>query len=418
MMSRRSLNDGRRTGVAACRTAREKVLTRYVLIALVFGLVGPAHSATIRVAKDGSGDYLIIQEAVDAAASGDTVLVGPGRYNEGQVVSTPGWTEFVRVLIHQDELTVIGSGADRTIVGPAGAYDAGVQGDDRGIYASPWFGNHRTRITDIGFENMWGGVVGMSAADLSISRCRFTRNAWGIICGGGADLSVDSSTFDELAVPWGMLLYTNSMNVVDVGECEFALDQSTDGARKAVQFDTTESVDFHDCNVLYGKYGLTFSGAVGSVAQVRDCRFVGQLVSGLSVIGLQADVTGCEFSGQRRAVYAYSPERPLSISGSIFRDVSECTFGIDWVGTMAVHDCVLARGAMYTFLELSNCEKSTGDLPHLDLTGNDWGTTDADSIASWIHACDYVVDYIPFVGQQVPTEKQSIGGLKSLFLGR
>ena len=36
--------------------------------------------------KDGSGDFAVIQEAVDAAASGDTLRIGPGRWYEHWVV--------------------------------------------------------------------------------------------------------------------------------------------------------------------------------------------------------------------------------------------------------------------------------------------------------------------------------------------
>ncbi len=56
---------------------------RILLILMVLSLL-PAIliSATLSVKQDGSGDYTIIQEALDAANPGDTVLVHPGRYYE------------------------------------------------------------------------------------------------------------------------------------------------------------------------------------------------------------------------------------------------------------------------------------------------------------------------------------------------
>ena len=36
----------------------------------------------LTVALDGSGDYTAIQDAIDASASGDTILVSPGYYLE------------------------------------------------------------------------------------------------------------------------------------------------------------------------------------------------------------------------------------------------------------------------------------------------------------------------------------------------
>jgi len=393
-------------------------LIRCVLIVLFIGLIGPAQSATIRVAKDGSGDYLIIQEAVDAAASGDTVLVGPGRYNEGQVVSTPGWTEFVRVLVHHAELTIIGSGADQTIIGPVEDYNRSAQGRDRGVYVGRWFGCDRVRVDGIGFENMWGGVAGAVAGDVFVSRCRFEGNETGVLFAGSSDLSVSDSEFQRVGAPWGILLYTNSADNVIVRRCTFTQADELDGPTGLAQFDGTLDVTIDACVFVGGTLGVTFYGAEGSIGRLANCSIAGQTLNGLGVNGQTVDVVSCEFEGQSRAVYAFSPYWPLNITDTVFRNVTNYTFGIDYVGELNVHGCVLAHGPEYTFFQLECLNKADGELGHLDLAGNDWGTTDADSIASWIYSCDYIVDYIPFIGQQVATEKQSIGGLKALFLGR
>jgi len=60
-------------------------------------------------------------------------------------------------------------------------------------------------------------------------------------------------------------------------------------------------------------------------------------------------------------------------------------------------------------------------LVNQDLTGNYWGSTDADSIAMWIQdvnddpAIHSVVDYLPIAGGQVSTEPESWGSVKSMF---
>ena len=51
------------------------------------------------------------------------------------------------------------------------------------------------------------------------------------------------------------------------------------------------------------------------------------------------------------------------------------------------------------------------------MINNDWGTTDAETIASWISLRDYEAQYIPFIGQPVATESISFDGLKALFKG-
>jgi len=43
-------------------------------------------SETITVKKDGTGDYIIIQIAVDSAKAGDTILVHPGFYGKNLLI--------------------------------------------------------------------------------------------------------------------------------------------------------------------------------------------------------------------------------------------------------------------------------------------------------------------------------------------
>ena len=92
--------------------------SRIAMIALCLCLAASAQGATWRVEHDGSGDFEVIQDAVDAAAPGDVIIVGPGRYQEFQV-----WNDEIRdwhfyVLIETDDLTIIGSGPETTIIGP------------------------------------------------------------------------------------------------------------------------------------------------------------------------------------------------------------------------------------------------------------------------------------------------------------
>ena len=44
--------------------------------------VNSADARTWRVERDGSGDFTTIRSAIEASAPGDTVLPGPGRYDE------------------------------------------------------------------------------------------------------------------------------------------------------------------------------------------------------------------------------------------------------------------------------------------------------------------------------------------------
>ena len=67
------------------------------------------------------------------------------------------------------------------------------------------------------------------------------------------------------------------------------------------------------------------------------------------------------------------------------------------------------------------CVEYLGDQKTVDLTGNFWGTVDADSIASLIIDVNdnpdshYTVLFEPFANGPVSTEKKSLGSLKAMF---
>lgn len=70
-------------------THRLLVLTAFLLaIGVLFGSAGvAAQSADITVAQDGSGDYSVIQNAVDNATAGDRIAVAPGTYEQHTEIS-------------------------------------------------------------------------------------------------------------------------------------------------------------------------------------------------------------------------------------------------------------------------------------------------------------------------------------------
>lgn len=88
-----------------------------VWVLILMAAAAAAQAATITVRRDGSGDHLTIQPALDAAAEGDTVSIGPGEYTEFIINPSTGMENYG--MINVRNLTIIGAGTDATIIGPA-----------------------------------------------------------------------------------------------------------------------------------------------------------------------------------------------------------------------------------------------------------------------------------------------------------
>nr|MEE4268144.1 hypothetical protein [Candidatus Krumholzibacteria bacterium] len=105
-----------------------------LVLATVFA--GVAHARTWNVEKDGSGDFTVIQDAVDVAEDGDIIMIGPGRYTEYTEYS---WGNVYVYLSGDRSLTFVGAGVEQTIIGPdvypSGYRDYGVRSDNGlGVY--------------------------------------------------------------------------------------------------------------------------------------------------------------------------------------------------------------------------------------------------------------------------------------------
>jgi hypothetical protein len=66
--------------------------------------LSPTNASVWQVASDGSGQFTLIQEAIDQATSGDTILIKAGTYGEDVTVHS------------KDHLTIIGEGIDRVFI--------------------------------------------------------------------------------------------------------------------------------------------------------------------------------------------------------------------------------------------------------------------------------------------------------------
>ena len=382
------------------------------IAALLMAIAQMAIAATLRVERDGSGDYTTIQAASNAASAGDTILIGPGRFDEREIVTTPGWSVPVYVLVRQDRLSFIGAGNGQTIVGQANPWDTS-QPWTRGIEAGPGWGSNSVRVERIRFENIAFAVGGNPAPNLEVSSCQFVRNHWGVFSPGAVTTDVRNCEFHGLARN-GSLLYSSANTSLFVKNCVFWLDETPQWSQVAVQLQGTASAVIESSEFVNGDHGLAVVGG-GDVA-IRGCTFGPQKYESINCFNCGVmDVVGCGIANSGYAVAIDGEGSTVRFANSTVENALNGSVGLVAVGSLSISNCALDRGNRYIIDQYQYCAKGASELPHIDARNNDWGTSNADSIAASIHVCDFVVDFVPYVGQPVATEALSWGDLKARF---
>jgi len=392
---------------------------RPLSVIVVLGLLAVASNSPARtwyVERNGSGDFTTIQPAVDSAASGDTIRIGPGRYNEGQIVTCPGWTEFVRVLINKYELTLIGSGTE-TIIGQDDPYSL-AQGDHMGIVAASYWSNYCAHIVGITFTNMANGIYSDQAA-VSINNCLFSGNRYGIQSIENSD-KITYCRFEAMALDGGHVNIYQQTGT-EIAHCVF--DGTTIIPQQAnVSFSWSNDVRVEDCSITGGDVGVSFG--FPSTGTVRRCVLTGQGRYGIwTNLPCNFTVEDCTLRQQDIGIALWDSQAKVDVRRCVIEDVNDCSIHIIATSPQSiVQNCDLAKGARYVV----RTEETHVTYPtyYLDLRNNYWGTTSVDSIRAWIYdqgdgvETPYVIRYSPFRNESTPVERRSMSDMKALFGGR
>lgn len=384
---------------------------------LMLSCVAPAEARTWRVALDGSGDTNSIHEAGQLATSGDTISIAVGRYSD-LIDHNDGFTDrkVVTAFEEDKELTIIGDSRDGVIVGPL-AFQ--YQPPDSPV-ALFWFSNSALKIANITFVNSYSGLRSEFSA-VDIENCAFSGNRIGAISLGGGRVSIHGSYFegrdDPSAATVDIAISAPGADSCIVDSCEF-LDGgyvSFNNVTKGNIVNSTisgfyinvylSSVVIEGCTVdgFIGINGTGTSGVIVRNSTIRSGQFDQAAIS-IDNPDSYMELTGTIVEGgTRNAIWPYSG---ASVSGS--------------------GNHILRRPGTYA-VELYNYPSTSTAV--VDLRNNFWGTTEADSVAAWIHDshdadCDGLpnppdicteVLYLPIEPNPVPEEKTSLGGLKALF---
>lgn len=132
----------------------------------------PVERQPLVVALDGSGQYRSIQEAVDAAKKGDTILIRPGAYAEDVTIHSK---ENVRLIgAGMDQVTILGRervGVFHVGKWPYGATNieiAGITINEHGGHAMGMFNGHGIVLHDVRVKGM---LFTQQVEDVRIEHC-------------------------------------------------------------------------------------------------------------------------------------------------------------------------------------------------------------------------------------------------------
>jgi hypothetical protein len=383
----------------------------------------PASAASWLVTREGNGDFLTIQEAVDIAASGDTIYVGPGYYDDFQWLALGN--SAVYVISENKDLTFIGEGPDRTFVGfqnPPFAPNVYLYG----IVAKGQ--NDSLHVEGIGFNDMNGDAIRLEGGHLEVSNCDFQNTVIGIFAfahGGGY---VRNCNFDSVgyrpSITGGVSVgFTTDSDGVVVENCMFencwlGVGYWWDCTNMMVSF-----CNFNNCDS-----GISFTD--GSSGTVRECTF--SSMGSYGVVGNRAGTVVLEdseitVSNPSYVAYGFRVFNPPGIfvlrrNIIVAEGISHCLdFSLPGFSIDAYDNHFLRYGDTSLFARAYVSDSYVGDPLHVDLAGNWWGTTDSTYVAQWIEDRNddpdlkYYIDFQPMLDHAVPVEKTSMGSVKAMF---
>lgn len=351
---------------------------------------------------NGTGNFRDIQPAVEAASPGDTILIGPGRYQTLHPIVAPAWTEETIVAVTKDNLTFIGAGADQTILGmtsyyaPEGQYPKGICSVD----------SYDGTISGLTIENMRTGIYWWRG-NLDVRDCTFRYFASAIGCwvDGGSIRNCQFEISNN-----GQALSPGLTGALNVSGCAFVgYGQGfTSGA-------SAFNINFSDCEFRDNRTAMVYDR--WSTGTIQNTTITNSIFAGLMVTtNSQVNLTGVHIAGGLHGLW---------VSG----------------GSVVTGENVILEGTTLESLYVESESRVTLNNSHilpasglgvgsygysgapveLDLSGNYWGTSDAAIINAMIYDSNddpsnhCTVQYLPFANGPVPAETTRWGDLKAQY---
>jgi len=237
------------------------------------------HARTITINSEGTGDYPTIRAALNAAVSGDTIVLDPGAYFGfgNQDITLVGKALTLRSRDPNDPVVV----ADTVIDCQA----------DRMSWSTHWVigaegggGTHLTLagLTLInGLEVGAGGSIRAEEADLDVLNCTFRNNA-SLMPGGAVRCRNNRARFVGCT-------FTNNISDVEHGGAVYATGSQLEAVNCSFEGSTGCALETYDCQVTLTN--CTFTGNRGRDGGALRCQ--GDTIPENTSLSL----TGCTFTG-------------------------------------------------------------------------------------------------------------------------
>lgn len=384
-----------------------------ILAGLPAFLALPAMATTWHVATDGTGDFAVIQEAVDAAADGDVIQIAPGRYDQYRIVS--GNNIYVDIL--GKELNLIGSGAEVTFIGPADPETHPIGGYPTYIV----YGREAGGLTleNLTIENGSQFQILSYADRFTMDGCVVRGNGEGVVLHGADGGTVRDSHF-AVARHYG-----RDSIAAGMGAGEILIE---------------------GCRMEGGGTGVFVDGSAAG-AVIRNCHFDGCMNGCGFNSGSSGSVTGCQFTDiDNKAIIVGSgpmtitdnvidlssgcgiylvSDGPADIRQNIIRvEDGICVF-VYWAPQIVFHENHLFRAGALGPQAGGIFVKTPDYWPFApvtwDLSNNYWATTDPEEIATYIidgndlEGIEVFINFLPLADGPVTTRRSTMGGIKALY---
>jgi Right handed beta helix region len=384
-----------------------------LLVIFTVLMVGSTYATTWTVEKDGSGDFSVIQGAVDAASNGDVIEIGPGRYEEYTQVGIYD----VYVLVENKSLTFIGAGSELTIIGPEDPEANGTQrAEGIAVLNHPGY----TRVVGLAIENVNETHFDITASHFEMENCKSSGGNTGLgVTGrfstGGFIRNCQFSNLPERGI--GLHGPTHDFLVEDClfEEVSDAIKLQGSGVDVLIQ----------NCNFYTSIGGPVIQSAGGSSGTVINCVIE---KAGSPYSSAIAAASGGSLSVFDSTIISYggfgfrlSGTGEIQVHGNIVISDNACLFKgypNEWGTTSFSNNHFLREGAGFFVKPLAN---NWTEPEYVDMTNNYWGTQDLGEIAEYIldgndsPNIHYFINFEPIADGPVSSESISLDGIKALY---